>query len=179
MFTTPRYPWSDKLASSQVQKVTLAFKITGTKTVTELLGAPVAYTFDGGLDTAAEIAAVLSNLTAADDEFVAATAFGSTAMGTDAFAFIIDMEEQAREVKFVEARLYGGSDANITSMNGVTGADPMLGAGFAGQTTALTDALTNQCTVSSNGNIGGHIVITGLDALTAGLLVIDLYVKVK
>ncbi|HYD02008.1 MAG TPA: hypothetical protein VEB22_12340 [Phycisphaerales bacterium] len=173
------YAWNDKLQSSQPQCVRLAFKITGAKTVTEVLGAPVAYTFDAGLDTAAEIAAILPDLAAATDEFTAATAWGSTAMGTDAFGFIVDMGGQARKVLYVEARLYGGSDANITSMNGVTGADPVLGCGFQGQTTALTNALTNQCTVSSQGNVGGHIVITGLDALTAGLLVIDIYVQVK
>jgi hypothetical protein len=74
---------------------------------------------------------------------------------------------QARQVRAVEVHLAG------------TASSVPLIAAFAGQTTALTNALTNQCTVGSLGNIAGHFVVTGLDALTTGMLIVKIYLEIK
>lgn len=167
------YAWNPAVQDSQYQCLTFAWSITGAKTISLLsAGAPIATTFDAGLDTLAEITAALPNMTT--DEFTAATAWGSTAMGTDAFGFVIDMSGeagaatgQARRVRYV-----------VCHVAGTASSVPLI-AGFAGQTTALTNALTNQCTVGSLGNIGGHFVVTGLDALTTGLILLQIYVEMK
>lgn len=159
------YPWNDALQDSQWHVLNLAWTITGAKGVSKIGLLPVAHTFDAGLDTLAEITAILPNLTT--DEFVAATAFGALAMGVDAFGFIVDMNGQARAVKYVVSHVAG------------TAASVPLIAAFAGQTTALTNALTNQATVSSLGNVAGHFVVTGLDALTSGMLLVDVYLEMK
>lgn len=167
------YAWNDAIQASQYQELVFAWSITGAKAASLLnAGAPIAHTFDAGLDTLAEITAALPNMTT--DEFTAATAWGSTAMGTDAFGFVIDMSGeygaatgQARRVRFVECHVSG------------TASSVPLIAAFAGQQTALTNALTNQCTVGSLGNIGGHIVVTGLDALTSGLILLRIYLENK
>ena len=172
MLRSPAYAWNDRLALSQYYCLSFAWQITGAKAVTLLnAGAPIAYDFDAGLDTLAEITALLPNMTT--DEFVAATAFGSTAMGTDAFGFVIDMAGelggspgQARRVRWVEAYVQGASSACLCAL-------------FPGQTTALTNALTNQCTVGSLGNIAGHFVVTGLDALTSGSMALKIYLEIK
>lgn len=171
------FAWNESLQRSIPTVIPVALKITGAKAVSNFLNLPIVTTFDAGMDTAAEITAALPAIST--DEFVAATAFGSTAMGTDALAIVVDCGGQVREVKYVEVLVFGGSDANITSMNGVTGANPVLGISFQGQATALTNALTNQATASSVGNIGTHFAVTGLDALTAGMVVVRFHVTLK
>lgn len=167
------YAWNDKVQQGQYQELRLAWNITGAKAATLLnVGFPVLTSFDAGMDTLAEITAALPNMTT--DEFVAATAWGSTAMGTGAFGFVIDMDGtpgsadgQARQVMWVTCHVSG------------TASSVPLIASFAGQSSALTNALTNQCTVGSLGNIGGHIVVTGLDALTAGVIDLSIILATK
>lgn len=83
-------------------------------------------------------------------EIVAATAFGSTAMGTDSLGFVINLGGQAAGLLAMEATLYI-AEAEITE--GVTGV-----------TTALTDALTTAVSITTAGNIYGRAVLTGFDA---------------
>lgn len=83
------------------------------------------------------------------NEVVAATAFGSTAMGTDSLGFVINMGGQAASLIAMEATLWLTSEVQ----DGVTGT-----------TTALTDALSTAVCITSAGNIYGRAVLTGFDA---------------
>ena len=84
------YAWNSKAQLGQYHVLNLAWNITGATAATLLNeGFPVLHGFAAELDTLAEITAALPNMTT--DEFVAATAWGSTAMGTGAFGCVIDM----------------------------------------------------------------------------------------
>jgi len=160
------YAWNDKVQGAQYASIRLAWDITGAKAATLLnSGFPVATSFDAGLDTLTEITAILPNMTT--DEFVAATAFGTTAMGTGAFGFVIDMEGQARKVLWMSCHV-SGTASSVPLISSVKG-----------QSSALTNALESQVTVGSLGNVAGHLLVTGLDGLTAGLIELTIYLELK
>lgn len=161
-----QYYWNDKVQQGQYTVLRLAWNITGAKAASLINdGFPVVTSFDAGLDTLAEITAALPDMTT--DEFVAATAFGSTAMGTGAFGFVIDMGGQVRRVRWMTVHV-SGTASSVPLISSVIG-----------QTTALTDSLASQVTAGSLGNVAGHILVTGLDGLTSGVIEINLHLELK
>lgn len=157
------------LAMHQVDaEIVLMYKITGAKTGSWLPFAPQVLV---GYDTGAPLAqADIDALLGSSNEFVAATAFGSTAMGTDALGIVLNCDGQV---------VYG--DAGYARVEGVLGSTSVNLGPVQVQTSALPNTLAApiRCQVSSAGNLALQIVATGLDAATAGLLVVRIGVKLK
>lgn len=84
-------------------------------------------------------------------DIVAATAFSSTALGTDAMGFVINMKGQAKSAIALEYSLYAAT---------------VVVDGKLATASALTSALTSAVTVSAGGNIYGRVVASGFDAAT-------------
>lgn len=159
----------DLLASHQLDAyVELMYDITGAKTGKFVAIAPHALV---GYDTGSPLdQASIDALLGSSNEFVAATAFGSTAMGTDALGIVLDMGGQVAFSSVGYACISG-------NLAGVAIAHPLV----AMQTSALPNTLPTsiRCQVSAAGNLALQIVVSGLDAATSGRLVIGLGVKLK
>lgn len=92
---------------------------------------------------------------------ILAIKYDSTAMGTDAFGVLLNYGGQVQTL--VKARAYSATGTgNATEVPRTT-----LNGG-------LTDSsLSTQGVLTTLGNIGLRFVITGLDALTSGLIVVE------
>lgn len=163
---------NDSLARHQTEPIRLVFSITGAKAAVILGSNPFQATW--GFDVAAGVTSPLGqttidNLLSSTNEVIAATAFGSTAMGTDAFGLVVNCDGQLKNIRTM----------HVYSSCGTAGAS--VDAIAAGTTTALPNTLPAvaraYCTV--NGNFAAQFVLTGLDAATAGVIIIDLDVDLK
>lgn len=163
---------NEKLARSQYPVLDSIITITGAKTNSDQnypYQAPILYGYDSTDLTQALVEAFLGHTSA----IVCATAFGSTAMGTDALGFVIDMtgvnpgnpgNGQALQISGVEAIFTTAAGAQAASALWVPGSR-----------TALPNTLASAAAVSSDGDIYGHVVLTGLDAATAGFVHLRFY----
>lgn len=107
-------------------------------------------------NTAPLTQAAIDAFLGSSSEVVAATAFGSTAMGTDSMGFVINMNGQCAAGLTMRAGLWVSSEVEDC---------------VAASSSALTDALSTAWTVTSAGNIYGRTVLTGLDAATCVLMI--------
>lgn len=87
-------------------------------------------------------------------DITAATSFGSTAMGTDAFGFVINMSGQAKSALWAKGDSYLTANAQFLSVGNGT------------STTALANTLTAGFAVTPAGNLYGRLIITNLDSQT-------------
>jgi len=154
---------SDALARHQKAYIDLMYSVTGAKAGSFVQLAPralVAYD-NGTAPTQADIDALLGST----NEFVQATVFGSTALGTNAIALILDCDGQIAAVNGIEIR----------SVLGTTQAAQV------GPSVAIADTLpTNpRVAVSALGNLAIQAVLSGLDAATTGLLLIRIHCELK
>lgn len=93
---------------------------------------------------------------------VLAAKYDSTAMGTDAFGVLLNYNGQVQKLVSAELR-------SSTGTGGATIVDRIV------LDTGLTDSsLSTQATKTSLGNLALRFVVTGLDALTSGQLILDL-----
>jgi hypothetical protein len=153
--------WNDKLQSAEAHELCLVYKITAAKTVQDLLLSPVLTAFD-----AIAAQATIDSFLGTSSEFNV-LAFDATSMGTDAFAGIINMGGQCKEVIQFDA-LVCGSDGLIDEQK-------ILNA-----SSSLTNSsLTSQVAKGSSGNVAFKVVLTGVDALTAGTIVVKIKWKSK
>ena len=154
---------SDALERHQKAHIDLMYSVTGAKAGSFIVGQPralVAYD-NGSAPSQADIDALLGST----NEFVQATVFGSTALGTDALAMILDCEGQIASVSGIELR----------SVLGTTQAAQI------GPKLTLANTLPDnpRVQVSALGNIGIQLVLSGLDAATSGLLLIRIHCELK
>lgn len=159
------------LAGHQRAVIDLHYLITGAKTGSWMSQLPeITSGYDApGSATAALGQTTIDNLLGSTNEFVAGTAFGATAMGLDAFAFVLNLDGQA--VYSNEATL------RVTcNIGGTTTVDEVKA-----QITALPDTLAApaRMQVSSAGNVAVQFVKAGLDAATAGLIHFELILKLR
>jgi len=160
---------SDALQLRQFNELKFQFNITGAKTAalcTPQKGSPLAFGFDAGGDLTT---ASLNSFLGLTGDVVGDTAFGSTAMGTDALGFVINMEGQAKKAVFMRATVVttaGGTPATVEI-------------GKEGVSTALTDALSIAYAVSPAGNLYGRIIASNLDSGTAGFIELVLMFQSK
>jgi hypothetical protein len=153
--------WSDKAQKGEARELSLIYKITAAKTVVDQLNMPVLTAFDA-LSTQAQIDTFLGTT----NEFLLA-AFDATAMGTDAFAGIVAMNGQCKELVSWEVQ-------SVLS-TGVPDVTLKLDA-----VAALTaSSLTSQAAKGADGNVAFRAILTGVDALTAGLILVKLVWKSK
>lgn len=155
--------WNDKLQSSQAHVLTFLYESDGAGAYSPLVAGYPTLTSSGAI-TQADIDAHLLT----SSEFTAAQ-FDATAMGTDAFACIVDMrgrqaqgssssqKGQAEKLVAVEAALYTAD--SLDDSNGV-------------KDTGLTDStLAPEATLGANGNLAARCVLTGADAAAAGSII--------
>lgn len=156
--------WSEKMGKSQPRILTFTWEITGAKAVTEHpQGIPVLYSFDAL--TQAQIDAFLTTpYVTSSSEFTLAE-FDATSMGTDAFGGIIDMKGQADDVLWIDSKtnldptadgLLHNSDVAVSSLSDSTLANNI------------------EVALGSAGNIGFKQTVTGLDAATNGMIMIQI-----
>jgi len=157
----------ERLQSAQLDCIELYVKITAAKTVSQFMGAsaPAIFVFDAGDSSQTAVDTLLG--TASDITY--ATSFGSTALGSNAFGFVVK-HGKAKKAIYATVQNYqsaGGTPAvdAFRSINGA-GAD----------TTALANTLTDGFAVTAAGNLyGRYIGNSNLDATTAGTILIRLF----
>lgn len=157
---------NSRLAASQPQALKLVFKITAgapSQLLTKNLPPVIFGTAEGDF-TQAAVNALLAKDSSGDDlsatstsEIDTTVAFGSTAMGVDAFGFVIACDGQVDNVLGMEATLYDAEQDN-----------------FVPKVAALPDTLTEGLLITPAGNLAGRVIPTGLDAET-GYLAITIY----
>lgn len=156
MSSTSLHYWNEKLPKTQPRTLKFLYDITGAKAISPLvMGVPVLHSFD-----AIASQAVIDDFLGSTNEFLVA-AFDATAMGTDAIAFIIDMKGQAAKVltcKVASILATGIEDVNKQIQ----------------MSAALTaSTLETKAALSISGNIAIKAVLTGLDALTDGTVLVE------
>lgn len=161
MATSPGlFFWQDKIGRNNPHVVQFLFKITAAKTITPVpQGTPVLTAFD-----AIASQATIDDFLGTTNEFLVAQ-FDATAMGTDAFAVICNFGKQADELYAVEAYaddLAARVDVSIPSV-----------------TTLTSSSLTSQCAKGADGNIATRLILTGVDAMTSGLISVRFLFKSK
>lgn len=152
----------ERLESSIPYRLDLYFQITaGAATLIHTKNLPpVIFGTTAGAFTQAAVNALLSPDTAGDEIAAASTAeidttvaFGSTAMGTDSFGFVVPTGNQVDRVLGMEATLFLAS--------------PVIK--YVSRVTSLPNTLTEGIYVTPNGNLAGRVIPTGLDAGTGVL----------
>lgn len=154
--------YSDKLQNAEARCLDLLFKITAAKTVTDLQGAPVLSAFD-----AIASQAIIDAHLGTTNEFLVA-AFDATSMGIGAFGGIVNMGGQAKEVVSIKVQSYDTGVQLVVS-----------NAKYA--STALTSSSLQaiQVACGASGNIAFKCTQTGIDAVTDGLIHVQIYWKAK
>lgn len=167
---TPSYILkSDALARHQKQSIDLIYNITGAKAGSFAALPPralVAYD-NATAPSQADINALLGSTL----EFTQATVFGSTALGTDALAMILDCEGQIAAVHGI--KIHALTDDGAGSVKQAT---------QLGKVAALSNgslAAIARVEKSAQGNLGVQLVVTELDAATSGQLQISILVDLK
>lgn len=155
MSSTSIMYWNEKLPKTQPRTLKFMYDITGAKAMTSLVsGIPVLHSFD-----AIASQAVIDDFLGSSSEFALAK-FDATAMGTDAVAFIIDMKGQA-------AKILSAKVSSILAAGTVDVSKQV-------QSSTLTaSTLETKSELSSLGNIAVKAVLTGLDALTDGTVLVE------
>lgn len=154
--------YSDKLQNAEARCLDLLFQITAAKTVTDIQQTPVLTAFD-----AIASQAVIDAFLGTSSEFLLA-AFDATSMGTDAFAGIINMSGQCKEVESIKVQSYDAG-AQLVVPKAIVASS------------ALTASTLQSIAVAkgSSGNIAFKCTQAGLDAVTAGLIHVQIYWKAK
>ncbi len=152
--------WQDKIGKSNPHVVQFMYQITAAKTVSQLpQGTPTLTTFD-----ALASQAVIDNFLGTTNEFLLAQ-FDATSMGTDAFGVICNFGKQCDELYMVEAYV----DDLTTRVE----------KSFPSVATLTSSSLTTQCAKGAEGNMATRVILTGLDALTSGIIVVRFYFRSK
>lgn len=149
--------WNDKLGDTQPWAMRFVYEINGAKDISLVVpGSPIYHSFD-----AIAAQATIDDFLGTTDEFTIAQ-FDATALGVDAIGGFVRMDKQASKGVKMRAALLSGADGSTVVEDNVK------------FVSSLTDSsLTTQAAVGADGNIGWRAVITGLDAATAGLVVVE------
>lgn len=153
--------WNEKLARTQLRKVSFEFDITGAGTVAPLVaGAPVLTAFGAIASQNA-----INDFLGTTNEFLLA-AFDATAMGADAMAVIVDMGGQVEKLAYATARCFSGTAGATRVEVCVQG----------GSLTAST--LETAAAKGADGNLAMKINwgnTPDFDGLTDGTIIVDFY----
>lgn len=150
--------WQDQLGKVDPHKTVLEYKITAAKTIVPVVPNSIALTL---FDAVSGQAAIDTHL-GTTNEFLAA-AFDATAMGTDAFAAVINMAGQVKSIVKMVVKIASGTGGATVAENNVLASS------------ALAGGLLAECAVGSSGNVAVKAVSTGLDALTGGIISVELH----
>lgn len=159
MTDTALFYYNDQLGKVVPRCDVFQFNITAAKTVSPAVANSATLTaFD-----AIASQAVINTFLGTTDEFLVA-AFDATAMGTDAFAFILNLNGQARTLCDVKVRTYSG-----------TGGGTVVERCTAPVATLTASTLSTQCALGAYGNVAARSVLTGVDVLTSGIIEVSVY----
>jgi hypothetical protein len=146
-----------QLAASQPHQLKLVFTVTA-GVVTQIATKnrlPIIFGTADSAFTQAAVNALLGVDSATSTEEIDTTvAFGSTALGVDAFGFVLACSGQIADVVGMEAVLYDAEDMK-----------------FVPKVTSLPDTLTAGLLVTPAGNLAGRVIPTGLDSETGQLVI--------
>lgn len=155
------YYYGEELAVADVRKLTLAFKITGAKTVVPMPSNNACLTtFD-----AISAQSVIDDFLGTTNEFLVA-AFDSTAMGADTFAVIVQCQGQAGKLAYGKAVCYSG-----------TGGGTVVERVVVASTTLTASTLATECAKGAYGNLAMKVDFGNspdFDGLTSGVIEIEL-----
>lgn len=164
--------WNDSVQRGQPYALTFLYKITAAKTVTSLSGTATLPAFDAYASQAV-IDTFLNTPTGTTSEFLLSQ-FDATAMGTDSFAAIVNLNTgnglsgQAKNVVAMIATLYSGTNGATAVSNGVVSSATL---------TASTQKAEVAC--GAYGDLAFKVVLSGVDALTSGLISVTLHFNSK
>lgn len=156
---------NDKLARNQPHKVEYTLIVTGAKASRQpvLLQNPVILT---GYDAATTLTqAGVDAFLGIASTIPCATCFDATSLGTDAIGFVLNMAAQVDKVIALE-------------VSGQLGGTALVPVFLEASQVALTSSLSS-AVAAADGNIYGRLVLTGLDAATAGHISIKPLYKSK
>ncbi len=162
--------YNPELASAVPYDLTLCYQVSGTQAAVAVpMNHASIFSFSAylGQGTALLGQSYINNFLGTTDEFDIAD-FGTTAMGTDTFAIIVNMQGQAKSVE----------GFNVTAMNsGVTGsagiaATYLRSMGTPSTTDLMANTLQNIIVVGDYGNIAIKSLVTGIDATNVGAFII-------
>lgn len=157
MAVSSLFYYNDQLGKVVPNELVLQFKITGAKASSPIVAnTAVLKAYD-----AIASQSVIDSFLGTSSEFAVA-AFDATAMGTDAFAVIVNLNGQAKKLLSVKAKVYSGSNGATVAENAA------VAAGLTASTLACEGAL------GANGNLAARFVLSGLDALTSGMVEVRL-----
>lgn len=148
--------WQDQFGKALPRRDTLVYSISAAKT-SALISAQSGVLSAYDALTQAQIDAFLGSTNE-----ILATSYDATAMGTDAFGVIWDFNGQCQTL--VKANAYTATGTGLATQV------PRIATntGLTASTLSTAGALTTR------NNVGLRFVITGLDALTSGLIVVEL-----
>lgn len=163
MADTSLFYYQDQFLKVIPRCLRLEYKITASKTASPIVSNSASYVFFDALSTQAQVDDFLGT----EDEFLY-TAFGSTAMGADCFAGLVNMggpEGQAALVTEVVAKCYSATDGATLVQ-------------FQSQALAVSDTAKCAVQVGAYGNIAFQVAFGNspdFDGLTSGTIVIEIY----
>jgi hypothetical protein len=143
----------------KLEPVVLEYWFTDTAKTISYAAHQMGYPLIAGHDAGDFVQATVDSFLGITNDVVVATSYGSTAMGTDAYGFIINLQGQASTACWAEAVAYLATPIPA----GVVGAGTV--------TTALANTLTQGFAVTAGGNVYGRLIMTGLDAGTCAVRV--------
>lgn len=164
--------WSGALQQHQMDVIELTWLITGTQAASIVGQKPeITYGFNAAGTPTDELGQTTIDNLIGSNIITAATSFGSTAMGTDAFGFVLSTKGQLDKLYYGRLEVYttslstviaGGLDYSVTSMPNT-----------------LPTAGSPRFAKTSTGDVAGLFVFTGLDALTSGFIRVSLFGRFK
>lgn len=160
MSGTSLFYWQDQWGKVQPQVLRLQYNITGAAASSPIVPNSASYTFYAALSAQSQV----DNFLGTTNEFLY-TAFGSTAMGADAFAGLVNMNGQASSVVMMVARCYSNTG----------GADLVTRQCQAG---TVADSLQTAVQCGADGNIAFQIAFGNtpdFDGLTSGTIDIEIH----
>lgn len=153
MAVSSLFYYNDQLGKVVPNELVLQFKITGAKASSPIVANTAVLTSYDAIASQS----VIDSFLGTSSEFLV-SAFDATAMGVNAFAVIVNLNGQAKKLLSVSAKVMSGS-------NGATVAECAdVAEGLTASTLACEGAL------GASGNVAGRFIVSGLDALTSGMI---------
>lgn len=150
--------WNDQMGKSIPRRLILSYKITAAKTVSPIVSNSIALT---GFDSTTYTQAIIDAFLGTTNEFLT-IAFDSTAMGTDAFAAVINMNGQAKQLVAAKIKTFSGTNGATVVSEGVIATAPLT-----------ASSLTTQAAIGASGNLAVRAILAGVDALTSGIIELE------
>lgn len=165
---TPNFYRNEKHPKTQVRELVFQFQITAAKTIVPLpRGLDVLTAFDALTQQQIDdyLTRPFDGYTSSVTTGFTAAQFDATAMGANMFGGIVNMNQQASYLAAARLHVYSGTSPNFSTL----AATSVLGTQGLSASTA-----ENGLGLSPMGDIGFRFLSTGLDALTSGIIRVEI-----